>query len=561
MPKDKLQVGLILDEWSVEAWKYRLIECIQRSNCAEVSLVVLNDFGPRGRAPSERQTAGADAAHGSSPSFLGRFWDSAERFLVGRPGHLPNALERLDAHRLLDGTRTLTIHPTVQQSYSRVDEADLASLRNCRVDVLIRLCRQDLRGSLAQAVRHGVWSLRVGDARHAEAGVPGRMEVLGSSPVIASVLEAQIGDAEEPLVLRESYSSTNIHSLQDNASAVLWKSLHFIPRALSELHRLGEEAFWVRIMGQNPSSPVPHSERVSASTDIARVGLLWKKFMEALVRKWNARFHFDQWFLLYDLSSAVSTDFARFKYILPPKDRFWADPFVVSRDDKFYVFFEELLYAENKGRISVLEIDKDGNVGTPTTILETPYHLSYPFVFEFGNDLYMIPESKQNKTIELYKCTAFPYKWEFQKNLMAGCMATDATLLQWQGRWWMFVSQVETEGASTWDELFLYFSDNPLSTDWTPHAQNPVVSDVRSARPAGRLFEQDGRLFRPSQNSSGHYGYGFNICEIVKLTETEYEETVVEQIEPSWNTNIVSTHTFNYVDGLTIIDGQLRRRQ
>jgi hypothetical protein len=194
-------------------------------------------------------------------------------------------------------------------------------------------------------------------------------------------------------------------------------------------------------------------------------------------------------------------------------------------------------------------------------VLEAPYHLSYPFIFEFENGIYMLPESNGNRTIELYKCTEFPFKWAFQKNLMKDCRAVDPTLIQWQGRWWLFVAQVETEGSSLWDELFLYHSDSPLSDHWAAHPRNPVVSDVKSARPAGRCFVRNGRLYRPSQNCSPHYGYGFNLCEITKLTENEYEERVVERVEPNWDEEVVSTHTFNYEAGLTIIDGQLHRRR
>ncbi len=125
----------------------------------------------------------------------------------------------------------------------------------------------------------------------------------------------------------------------------------------------------------------------------------------------------------------------------------------------------------------------------------------------------------------------------------------------------MFTNRIETDGASTCDELFLHYSDSPLSENWIPHKRNPIVSDAKSARPAGRLFVRDGHLYRPSQNSSRHYGYGFNICEIIKLTETEYEEKIVSVVEPKWDKNIVSTHTISYEDGLTIIDGELRRRK
>jgi hypothetical protein len=146
-------------------------------------------------------------------------------------------------------------------------------------------------------------------------------------------------------------------------------------------------------------------------------------------------------------------------------------------------------------------------------------------------------------------------------NLMEDCQAVDPTVVQWQGKWWMFVNQAESEGASLSEELFLYYSDSPLSVRWTPHPRNPIVSDARSSRPAGRLFVRDGRLLRPSQNCCPHYGYGFNICEVTKLTETTYEEHIVSRIVPGWDRDVVSTHTINHEVGLTVIDGQLRRRR
>jgi len=204
---------------------------------------------------------------------------------------------------------------------------------------------------------------------------------------------------------------------------------------------------------------------------------------------------------------------------------------------------------------------RDGSWDPPVCVLEAPYHLSYPFIFGFEDDLYMIPESYDNHTIELYKCTEFPGKWEFHKTLMERCRAVDTTLFEWQGKWWMFCNRTETEGASASDELFLYYSDSPLSDAWAPHPRNPIISDVRSARPAGRLFVRDGRLYRPSQDSSRHYGYGFNICEITKLTETDYEEKIVSRVKPDWDRNIVSVHTLNHENGLTVIDGELLERR
>ncbi len=221
----------------------------------------------------------------------------------------------------------------------------------------------------------------------------------------------------------------------------------------------------------------------------------------------------------------------------------------------------DYLFEEQKGHISLLIIDGDGNYDNPVKVLERPYHMSYPFVFEWENELHMVPETGGNRTVELYRCTEFPYKWELVMNLMENVEAYEATLFYHGNKWWIFANMIENRGASSWDELFLFHSENLLSTDWIPHPLNPVISDVKSARPAGKIFEQNGKLYRPSQNSSVRYGYGFNINEITTLDEHEYLEQVIAVAEPKWNKDILATHTFNYDHGLSVIDGLMRRRR
>jgi hypothetical protein len=169
----------------------------------------------------------------------------------------------------------------------------------------------------------------------------------------------------------------------------------------------------------------------------------------------------------------------------------------------------------------------------------------------------MIPEAAQNRAIEVYRCNRFPDQWEFHKTLMADVQAVDTTLVEYSMRWWMFVN-IAHEGGSTWDELHLFYSDDPLSSNWTPHPMNPIVSDVRTARPAGRVFRRDGGLIRPSQDSSLRYGYAVNLNRITKLTIHDYEEEPIERIEPP-NEDILAVHTYNRSDDLVIVDALLKR--
>jgi len=274
----------------------------------------------------------------------------------------------------------------------------------------------------------------------------------------------------------------------------------------------------------------------------------------------NASIPRDQWILMFHLRGDFSSSLWRYQKILPPIDHFWADPHVIYRDNTYYIFFEDYLYSTDKGHIALITMDEQGNYSEPEAVLDLPYHLSYPFVFEHNGEDYMIPETMDNGTIELYKCTDFPRQWEFQMNLIEGINAVDATLHFHDNLWWMFVTVTETDGASNWDELSLYYSEELLSDNWTPHRLNPVVSDCKLARPAGQLFIDNGILYRPSQNCSNHYGYGFNLNEVEHLSVDDYREKLVSAVEPNWEKAILGTHTFNRCHNLHVIDALVRRR-
>ncbi len=126
------------------------------------------------------------------------------------------------------------------------------------------------------------------------------------------------------------------------------------------------------------------------------------------------------------------------------------------------------------------------------------------------------------------------------------------------GKWWLFTSLADSEASPVGDELFLFYADDLLTTQWRPHPLNPIVSDVRHARPAGGILQIEGnekKLYRPSQNGAKRYGHGWNWHEIVVLTETDYVEQMVWQVQPDWDQHILRTHSFAYADGLTVIDG------
>lgn len=276
--------------------------------------------------------------------------------------------------------------------------------------------------------------------------------------------------------------------------------------------------------------------------------------MRFTAKVWRKLFCREQWFLQIErpASAGLIPALQRCVPLYPPADRFWADPFIVSTPDAHYIFVEELLFSTRKGRISVLELALNGTLTRVQTVLERPYHLSYPFLFKWEGVLYMLPESGQNRTVTLYRCIEFPHYWVEDRVLLSGINAADATLVEHAGRWWMFTTQAEL-GQSIHEHLYLYSADTPLGP-FFPHPANPVKSGLYGSRPAGAMFTRDGVLYRPTQDCSRVYGEAVVLQRVDELTGSRFRETAVARIAPDRHAESRRLHTLNAGEDIRVMD-------
>jgi hypothetical protein len=483
------------------------------------------------------------------------------RAIVDRASPLPDAFEERSVEDILHNVPVLEIETIYKDESDYISDRDVIKIESFNIDVFIQVGFRILRGKILESSKYGIWSYHHGDNGANTGDPPGFWEVMESRPATGSMLQMLTGDSDKPKVLYRSYSCTDMLSVKANINNVYWKSVSFVPRKLEELSRIGRERFLKKVEDEN-RYPEFYSSRLFVKRSNSEYGkLILKKIAQKIKNRFIFQFYFDQWLLMWDLSGDISGSLLRYKKILPPKDRYWADPFIVYKDGKYYMYIEEFPYKSQRGRIALIVMDEEGNYEAPVVVIERPYHLSYPFVFQLEGEFYMVPETCENQTIELYKCVEFPYKWEFQMDLMKNVTAVDTTLFYSGSKWWLFTNMIENRGASAWDELFLFYSDRFPCSDWTSHPLNPIISDSTRARPAGKLFERNGRIYRPSQNCSVRYGYGLHISEITCLNEYEYSEKIVTSIEPKWARNILGVHSFNHEKRLSVIDAQVRRRK
>jgi len=201
---------------------------------------------------------------------------------------------------------------------------------------------------------------------------------------------------------------------------------------------------------------------------------------------------------------------------------FVADPFVIRKGDRWYMFFEVLDAETSKGAIG-LAVSQDGlQWAYRQIVLQEAYHLSYPYVFEWRGDHYMVPETLEPRCVRLYKASLFPIRWTCIGALVDGRSA-DPSIVRLHGFWWLFTCGTPYRH----DTLRLYFAET-LEGFWREHPRSPVISgDLRRARPAGRLTHWGGKLFRFAQDCHPRYGTSVRAFEITELSRTAYREAEV----------------------------------
>lgn len=220
-------------------------------------------------------------------------------------------------------------------------------------------------------------------------------------------------------------------------------------------------------------------------------------------------------------------DGSSFTLLKDDGQRFYADPFAFEHRGRSYLFVEEFPYALGRGIISVTEISPDGTCAEPRTVLEEPHHLSYPNVFERDGTIFMIPESGAANEVVLYRAEQFPDRWIRDTVLLAGHCFNDATLVERDGRLWMFGTERIGRGSAS-DTLMVY-SASDLRGPWQPHRLNPILIDRAGARPGGHVIHTEGKVFLPMQDGTLKYGGGLGLREIIKLDE---EDVVLGPIQP-----------------------------
>lgn len=240
-----------------------------------------------------------------------------------------------------------------------------------------------------------------------------------------------------------------------------------------------------------------------------------------------------------------------FHIIKAPYNKWYADPFILDvYNDSLVILVEEFSYSINRGRIAKLVIDKNSyKIISEKIILELPTHLSFPAIFRIGDNVYIYPENSASGESALYR---YDFKNDsiIKESILSKLPLTDAIITTSLGGYFMLATCIPKQNSN---ELIVFQSDK--LGDFIP-IQTITLHD-NSARSAGDIFIEDGRIIRPAQNCNGGYGVGLVFQEIIRNSDGHI--ILKELFRKTPYKRYLGMHTYNQYQDYVIVDLHTRR--
>jgi hypothetical protein len=222
-----------------------------------------------------------------------------------------------------------------------------------------------------------------------------------------------------------------------------------------------------------------------------------------------------------------------------------ADPFA-QPDDSGDIWWERYDYGSGRG---VLQRARPQESSTARPVdLGIDVHLSYPFLTCIANQVILIPEMSASGTTCIYRLGPAG-----QLELVASLPVPgiDPILYRWEDRYWLGLTRADIDARSN----YCLWHAADLTGPWTPHDDNPVKIDVRSARSAGTPFWHENLLYRPAQDCTSDYGQAVAINRVLECTPSRYREEVATVVRPKphWPGS-QGMHTLSVCGNRTLFD-------
>ena len=433
--------------------------------------------------------------------------------------------------------------------YLRFSNEEIEKINNLQLDCILRCGSGILRGDILSSARLGVLSFHHGDNRIHRGGGSGFWEVLNDEPTSGFIIQRLNEELDGGQIIFRGNVRT-AKTWVENKAFLHEKSSIFMVKLLENLSNGGSLVF--------ENFPCFHGYPINSINNplviMKYVKKVWLALLFSKLKKELFSKEISDWGIAFAFHRNYNKALSRYKEIAAPGGRSLADPFVFSFNSKHYIFAEDICHKLAKGRISAFEI-VDGEAEFLDIILEEDFHLSFPFIFEFDGNVYMVPETHQLNEIRLYKAIDFPLIWKYEKTLMDKVDAADTMIFERNGWWFMLSNICSSDLGDHNSEFHVFSSDDPINGEWKSiNDSQPVIFDSSHARNGG-FFKYNGDLYRINQiHTRKLYGHSFGINKVIEMSPECYKEERIQVISPKFFKGIRATHHYNGNNEIAVVD-------
>ena len=461
--------------------------------------------------------------------------------------HFKESVNKSDTIEYLNKLTCIELKPQRKGFFDVFSDEESQIVKSYNLDLILRYEFNIIRGKILDSAKHGIWSFHHGDNAVNRGGPAGFWEIVLNEPYVGVTLQKLTSTLDGGKVIDKAYYNWDFsHAVTHND--ILESSVNLLVKNLNKLKN-EEITYQKSLVYYNPLYRKPNLKYVCIYIFKFYKVILEKILYRSLSSLSNKRKYC--WSLYFSKGIFLEAQLFNKKEIPLPKNEFWADPFLIKYGTELYAFFENYEYSFSKGKISCARI-VDNNFVDVIDALNLPYHLSYPYIINQDDEIYMIPETLDNKRVEVYKCLEFPSKWELYSTAFENEEVVDTTYFTDEnGENWLFLNK----GYKNKPELHIYRVDSLQLNHIESHKSNPVKIDSLTARNGGAIFKYENQYCRPSQvNSYGKYGNGLNINKIIKLNIEEYIEEKIITVLPNFKRGLVGLHHLHQLDNHYIFD-------
>ncbi len=519
MTQPTFKFGIMLNRMQLYPWQIEVYEEIMKTGLASCELLIIKEEAPT-----------------PNTSFIKKITNPHLLFEQYKKRKLNTHLYKPTEYTPIRSIEQLQVKTiTKGKANEWIAEEDIKIIKAKDLDFIIRFGFGILKGDILHAAKWGIWSFHHGNEQEFRGGPAGFWEIfkgVRTQGVILQQLTEKL-DAGK-IILKREYVVTS-HSYVENVTKLHMDSTDMPAQAIRML--ANDLIDITELKEVKTKAPVYHYPN-----NFQFIWFLLKILKNKFRLKWMILFKQENWIIAYKKNKDD-----KYTYIAPSKGgEYYADPFVLTDKGKSYILAEHYSYRTKKGSIVLIE----PGMNQIKTLLEKDTHLSYPFVFEENGNMYVLPEEANTGLLSLYKWNGDTKELELIKPILS-VPAVDASILKHEGKYYLFTG---IKGELPNGKLFIYYADH-LEGPYLPHASNPVKVSPKGSRMAGGFVMENNEILRPSQYSVKYYGEKVVFQKIMKLSPTEYQEEIYDELTPEAGAPFkCGLHTYHKNANFEVID-------